>query len=75
MLQEMLDSNVVCPSSSPWASLVVLVKKKDASSPDGHFEFNVILFGLCNAPATFQRLIDIVLAGVQWSQVNKKPSQ
>lgn len=24
--------------------------------------------GLCNAPATFQRLMDLVLAGVQWSK-------
>ena len=24
-------------------------------------------FGLCNTPATFQRLMDMVLAGVKWS--------
>ena len=24
--------------------------------------------GLCNAPATFQRLMDVVLAGVKWSR-------
>lgn len=33
----------------------------------GLFEFNVLSFGLCNSPSTFQRLMDLVLADLQWT--------
>ena len=32
----------------------------------GLFEFHVIPFGVCNALGTFQRLMEFVLAGLQW---------
>ena len=33
---------------------------------DGLFEFLVMPFGLTNAPATFQRVMDMVLSGLNW---------
>ena len=128
-VQQMLSSSAIRPSNSPWASPVVMLKKKDgslhfcvdfrqlntATVKDAHpipliddlldalhrarwfstldlksgywqvpiqeqdkektafrtsrnqlFKFNQVPFGLCNAPATFSRLMDRVLAGLHW---------
>ena len=41
-------------------------QKTAFASRQGLFEFEVMSFGLCNAPAMFERLMETVLAGLHW---------
>ena len=129
-IDKMLEQGIIEPSDSPWASPIVLVKKKDNTirfcidyrnlnhlsrkdayplpnisdsldalggsqyfctldlasgywqvemdekdkertafvSRRGLFQFTVVPFGLTNAPATFERLMELVLQGLQWDK-------
>ncbi|XP_059420291.1 uncharacterized protein LOC132155519 [Carassius carassius] len=58
-----------CEASGYWqVELDPVDKYKTAFiTRQGLFEFNVLSFGLCNSPSTFQRLMDLVLADLQWT--------
>ena len=75
-----IDATLDTLAGSRWFSTLDLasgywqveIEKQDRQktafcTTEGLFEFKVMPFGLCNAPATFQRLMDFVLAGLQWS--------
>ena len=56
-------------ASGYWeVSLLQEARIKTAfATQSGLFQFKVMPFGLCNAPATFERLMDRVLQGLWWS--------
>ena len=55
-------------ASGSWQVEVKLEDREKTAfiTSEGLYEFNVLPFGLCNGPATFQRLMNILLAGIQW---------
>ena len=42
-------------------------REKTVATPFGIHQFCVMPFGLCNAPGTFQWLMELVLAGLHWT--------
>ncbi|MES9881596.1 MAG: reverse transcriptase domain-containing protein [Sedimenticola sp.] len=41
-------------------------EKTGFSTTCGLYQFTVMPFGLCNAPATFERMMEVILSGLHW---------
>ena len=76
-----IDDTLVMLASKQWFSTLDLASgywqvslsrearaKTAFATHSGLFQFKVMLFGLCNAPATFERLMDRVLQGLWWTR-------
>ena len=57
-------------ASGYWQVAMSLEAKRKAAfvANEGLFQFRVMPFGLCNATATFERLMDRVLCRMRWSR-------
>ncbi|GFQ99505.1 retrovirus-related Pol polyprotein from transposon 297 [Trichonephila clavata] len=56
-------------SSGYWQIKVEEADREQTAfiTPEGLYEFNVMPFGLCNAPATFERMMDNLLRHLKWT--------